>query len=715
MEPTWTYRHLIKPLPVKHNFASAATAPALKTCVACRLAVPDRARAHRDIIATSYEFIDTYPEFPLLKASAEAGCGLCWMIRSEIRKNWAVRPMEEWGFGPLSEDDPSLVDLLETPWDGRVRVFNLKFTFDRLVGALEESPADPAQMGGMVTGVGLEFGPVTPEAGDEGSSLHNEISQIIRFKAFDSVDLDSNQETSRRRLPSREALSDENIDMMHSWLINCRSSHESCRLPPSAWLPTRLLDVGTYAESRLPRVVETKNLSANNAPYAALSHMWGDVVEAPPLQAMKFNYDSLMQEIPLRRLPQNFADAALTCQRLGIRYIWIDSLCIIQDSKEDWEREAQMMHKIYRNAELTIVATSATSSHDGFLARDLSVVPAVKIQYGTADEPRSLIVTPVDDDQNGLRHGDVDGSEWNTRGWTMQERALSTRSIHFCRNKMYFECRGRLASEENEPEQTQASDPFLLWPRALDTTSQDSKEWYNLWRRALIGYSRRRLTMASDKLTAIQSIASEMQSRLPDPRDYLSASGVWYGDIANQLLWYVESGIPRRVPGRAPSWSWASLDAAIGFRRGSRGPPKSGSSGELCRVQGSYRPVAVVKRVDELNWKRAGFPYDILGFDGQIFAHGVLDLDNRDDVLRSGSPFFYLHVSNEQHPSGLLLAIKATTSLASTLCAFNAAELVSRVGVATIFHTSGETINPAVFQATESFAHGPGRKSFSIE
>ncbi|KIN03019.1 hypothetical protein OIDMADRAFT_97469, partial [Oidiodendron maius Zn] len=83
-----------------------------------------------------------------------------------------------------------------------------------------------------------------------------------------------------------------------------------------------------------------------------------------------------------------------TCRSLGIQYVWIDSLCIIQDSVPDWEGEAGAMHMVYKNAELMITA-----------------------------------------------YGDVDRSRWNTRGWTMQERSLSTRSVHFCKNKIYFECR----------------------------------------------------------------------------------------------------------------------------------------------------------------------------------------------------------------------------------------------------------------------------------
>jgi hypothetical protein len=164
--------------------------------------------------------------------------------------------------------------------------------------------------------------------------------------------------TSWRRLPSLKTLSDENVGMMHSWIRSCKSTHGACRRAPgsSPWLPTRLLDVGSDDGSREPRVIETKDLSTTDTPYAALSHMWGDVENAAPLQTMKFNYDTVKQNVSNRKLPQNFADAVEVCRKLSIQYIWIDSLCIIQDDQGDWAQEAKMMHKVYRNAEVTIVA-----------------------------------------------------------------------------------------------------------------------------------------------------------------------------------------------------------------------------------------------------------------------------------------------------------------------------------------------------------------------
>ena len=634
--------------------------------------------------------------------------------------------MEEWGVGPLSDNDPEFSDLLSEPWDGRVRIHNLKYTFERL---LDTVPSDPEQMGGMITFMTLEFGPIAPKPFGDEPPLHAEISQIIRFKVFDSVDLRATQKGSRRRLPSRETLSARNIDMMHTWIGDCESNHDTCRLPSPTdrWLPTRLLDIGPSGTSHAPRVIETKETPVNNQPYAALSHMWGDVETAPPLQAMQFNYSSLQEGITFPRLPPSFADAVETCHRLGFQYIWIDSLCIIQDSKEDWEREAATMHEVYRNAKVTLVSTSSTSSQQAFLVRDLPYVPAVK---AIIDDDRFFIITPIDDRQSGVRHGDIEGSRWNTRGWTMQERALSTRSIHFGRNKIYFECRGCLRSEENDPGQARDSDQFQLF---LRSTGLDPSVWYDHWMRIVVGYSRRRLTVPSDKLKAIQSIANDMGNHLID--EYIPAAAMWKGNLLNELLWYVQGGIPRRVPGRAPSWSWASLDANISFLKGGRHgePPidaaKIWDGGVLLgtpdphdieirgnvNIPGEFLSpgldcylflLSSLCPVDDDKWERTSFPFDVMMHIGTsseavVFGHGMLDLDNRDNVLAARyQNLYYLHISNGQRPSGLLVHSRRVVGAGYPVSSPEGRGIVycSRVGVATVFEVSGKTINPDAFR-----------------
>jgi len=157
--------------------------------------------------------------------------------------------------------------------------------------------------------------------------------------------------------------------MIQAWIRDCESNHPSCRsvLSEEKFLPTRLIYVGTR-EELLPRLVETKDISAQGTSYAALSHMWGDVQTAPPLQATQYNYKRFMEYISLRQLPRNFLDAIETCLCMGIQYLWIDSLCILQDNAEDWTKEAQTMHLVYKFAKVTIAAwvlatNSETSSY----------------------------------------------------------------------------------------------------------------------------------------------------------------------------------------------------------------------------------------------------------------------------------------------------------------------------------------------------------------
>lgn len=182
-----------------------------------------------------------------------------------------------------------------------------------------------------------------------------------------------------------------------------------------------------------------------------------------------------------------------------------------------------------------------------------------------------MILAVQDDQESGNWSGDVDGSTWNTRGWTLQERALSTRSVHFCKNKMYFECRGCRRSEENEPFPEYR--PFSMWPRN-ESWMQDSpltkdeasklrrNKLYNQWISTVTNYTQRNLTKLSDRLPAIQSTAAEMASSTRDT--YLSFAGMWKNNLQRDLLWQVKDGPTARPHSYiAPTWSWASVNAKV--------------------------------------------------------------------------------------------------------------------------------------------------------
>ncbi|KAM5349061.1 hypothetical protein ACJ41O_008884 [Fusarium nematophilum] len=296
--------------------------------------------------------------------------------------------------------------------------------------------------------------------------------------------------------------------------------------------------------------------------FAALSHMWGDMTVSPPLRTFKSNLETMKKEIKLAELPLNFSHAIHVCIRLNIKYLWIDSLCIIQDSAEDWKYEAGLMHMVYQLALVTIVATSSESCHDGFLRRDIASSPAVKIPYSTGGGGDQFFILYYHKralDNNRIHT--IDLSKWNTRGWTMQERSLSTRSIHFGHAKIFFECRNCLLSEENEPEEEFATSSSVLWPRGASVSSHELDD---RWENFVFTYCDRNLTHGTDKLPAIQSVAAQMASQTG--YEYFSFAGVWRHNLPAHLLWHSWIGraeVPKKA--RAPSWSWAALDASIIF------------------------------------------------------------------------------------------------------------------------------------------------------
>ncbi|TVY15628.1 hypothetical protein LARI1_G006275 [Lachnellula arida] len=145
------------------------------------------------------------------------------------------------------------------------------------------------------------------------------------------------------------------------WIRDCCENHEDCCNDPSAssiYLPSRILDIQSRKEVFL---VETRDLaaSANGPRYATLSHCWGKTIL---IRTTKKTFRQRKEGMKWETLPPTFRDAISLARALGIQFLWIDSLCIIQDDKRDWEREAACMAKIYSNSYINIAATGASDS-----------------------------------------------------------------------------------------------------------------------------------------------------------------------------------------------------------------------------------------------------------------------------------------------------------------------------------------------------------------
>lgn len=214
--------------------------------------------------------------------------------------------------------------------------------------------------------------------------------------------------------------------LLSEWIRVCDSGHKLCQRDDDALtMPTRLIEVGKHL-----RLVDTAEIEPSR--YVALSHCWGPVRKHERFCTYKCNITQRKAEIEFDTLPRSFRDAVTVARGLSIDYIWIDSLCIIQDDEIDWQSEASKMEQVFSAAYCTIGASSAKSSLQGFLV-DRTPRSVVRIPSDTSVAMYACV--DIDD-----FHSDVELSPLNSRGWVLQERALSRRTIFFTSTQVYWEC-----------------------------------------------------------------------------------------------------------------------------------------------------------------------------------------------------------------------------------------------------------------------------------
>ncbi|KAH6855460.1 heterokaryon incompatibility protein-domain-containing protein, partial [Chaetomium sp. MPI-CAGE-AT-0009] len=382
--------------------------------------------------------------------------------------------------------------------------------------------------------------------------------------------------------------SDSALDFAARCIRKCKESHVTCpRDSSNPWRPTRLIDLGPPGTPINPRLITTENHVDPIPCYATLSHRWNG---ANIFQLKGDNLDALQQTIPTDQLSKTFQEAFEASKNLGSRYIWIDSLCIVQDSHDDWEKEAARMKDVYSNAKFNISATGAENGGEGlfFDRGSLAVVPfTLEVsQTGnpTAWKPgRYRLVKP------SLWSSNISQAPLNQRGWVLQERVLAKRIVHFCRDQVFFEC-SQLDACEMFPDGLPETDLFRK--RALGTASNANFKrldpeldggWlreiksmgrlksspafnrYSLWAELVETYSATSLTKWEDKLVAFSGIA-KMAQQWPEMAGDGYFAGLWRQHLPYHMLW------SRRKDGGlltepmtyiAPSWSWASVQAPV--------------------------------------------------------------------------------------------------------------------------------------------------------
>ena len=219
------------------------------------------------------------------------------------------------------------------------------------------------------------------------------------------------------------------FQLLREWLRECNQSHNCNRQIESKNWPTRVIFVGSSDPNKLILQEQVSGMD-----YLVLSHCWGDPTdeERKRFCTTPENYRGRKEGFSYNDLPKTFQDAVRVTRELDKKYLWIDSLCIIQGDKEDWKKEAKRMEHVFASAYCTIAASSASNWRDGFLERNLSP------QYFQIQSNSRRQVYVCDNMHNYSK--DMDESPLNKRAWVLQERVLSRRTIHFSAKQTYWEC-----------------------------------------------------------------------------------------------------------------------------------------------------------------------------------------------------------------------------------------------------------------------------------
>jgi heterokaryon incompatibility protein (HET) len=360
--------------------------------------------------------------------------------------------------------------------------------------------------------------------------------------------------------------SDETFEFAARCLKECQSNsrHRLCTSQRRQFRPTRLLQI---SQPRKPIKLQEKGLTSSFVDYIALSHCWG--VNVPTVTTTK-NRKQRLKAIEWDELPPLFQDLITITYHLGIKYIWIDALCIVQDDKSDWEHESSQMASVYAEAYVTIAAVRAMDSSERFLGPRKR---SAKVRYHNTKGDRHLVkVRQISDHYPSIMSSvpaHIEGP-LTERAWALQEHVLCSRVLHYTETELIFECR-EMFSCECTPRFKQTS---LTTPGLLPNISQalEKRKPYFAWKQLVEKYTLRKLTRASDKLPAISGMALKIQEIVNS--EYLG--GLWRANLAEDLLWSSAPDLknPAFMPAlrdyRAPSWSWASVDTQIRFEDCSR-------------------------------------------------------------------------------------------------------------------------------------------------
>ena len=338
---------------------------------------------------------------------------------------------------------------------------------------------------------------------------------------------------------------------VHAWLNECQLKHDKCPGNALPELPTRVLDVNPDMVCDPGTIKLHIPVPGECAGYACLSYCWGgpQAVVATTKTLM-----TLVDGLNVRCLGQTIQDAVQVTKAMGTRYLWVDALCILQDSPSDKASEINKMDSIYKNCTYTIAASSASTSSSGFLYTESR--PNQPVQVKCFHIQISLPDGAVGNFFLQFEFNFIDNPDpLDTRGWTLQEYLLSPRILNFTSDQLLVECRHDYRRQFYKTNLIYGDKESTRYYFLESSESKDS------WLKLVEEFTRRSLTEPEDRLNAINGIALEIASQ-SNLRGY--AFGLQEFMFVPQLCWHVEKqeNVMQKA-GRAPTWSWASMNSAI--------------------------------------------------------------------------------------------------------------------------------------------------------
>lgn len=372
--------------------------------------------------------------------------------------------------------------------------------------------------------------------------------------------------------PATDLLSDAHIGLVRRWISSCEAEHEKCcehyKSAPAQKLPTRLLKI----ERQNDRVTGVRLIDTSDVEgiYVCLSYCWGTDRQAS--MTTTANRNEYRRAIPWQELPSTISDAIKLCYRLGYEYLWVDSLCIVQDDDQDWLRESSNMAGIYSRSALTLAVHCDDASESFLQKRLLDTEQWSDGPYGCARVPFTDQITGDKRDMYLWRDKSFKGSrfldgnwetiknvwrdgpwgKWFTRAWTFQEWLLSPRVLHI-HAMTVWDCWGGNGNE------LEKRFPRYQYPHTIRSMS-GSRSWIDI----VQDFTSRQITMDKDRLPALAGLAERYRAETGS--DYLA--GLWAKDLPERLFWTRSSRwtpMTRPLIYRAPTWSWAALEGEVHF------------------------------------------------------------------------------------------------------------------------------------------------------